>query len=160
MNGTNTETACFCYEINRGKTVTWKTWMVCRDAIVAAFRFSPVAGTLNLGLPTGIELPLCGNPKFRTFTADLFDDAPGLPIFVLGGKSPLSRELLLASLPNLQAATDGTDAISVSYPAIEAQEFLHDQFSAMLHAGISEKDAVHELTLLSRQCGMEEAHWT
>lgn len=108
MNGTNTETVGFRYEIERGKTVPWKTWTICRDAIIAAYRFSPVAGTLSLGLSTDIELPLCGNPKFRTFTADLFDDAPGLPIFVLGGKSPISRELLLASLPNLQAATDAT----------------------------------------------------
>jgi hypothetical protein len=159
VNGTNSETASFRYEIERAKTVPWKTWMVCRDVIIGAFRFSPVAGTLNLGLPDGIELPLCGNPKFRTFTDDLFDDAPGLPIFVLGGNSPLSRELLLASLPNLQAATDGTGAISVSYPAIVAQQFLHDQFAAMLHAGISEECAVRELTFLSRQCGMEEAHW-
>ena len=35
--------------------------MVCINAIVAAFRSSLVAGTLNLGLPAEIEFPLCGN---------------------------------------------------------------------------------------------------
>ena len=159
MNGVHTETARFCYEITRSLSVPWKAWHACHDAIIAAFRFSPVAGILNVGLPSGVEFPLCGNPKFRQFAAALFDKAPGLPFFVLGGQSPISRELLLASLPNLQAATDATGVISVSYPAIEAQKFLHNQFAAMLHAGIDEKAAVRELTLLSRQTGMEEAHW-
>lgn len=143
----------------RDDFVLWKTWVSCQDAIIAAFRFSPIAGTLNIGLPSGINLPLCGNPKFRDFAANLFDEAPGLPLFVLGGNSPLSRELLLASLPNLQAATDGKGTISVTYPAIEAQVFLHNQFAAMLHAGIDEKAAILELTLLSRQTGMEESRW-
>ena len=153
------EPARFLYEIEQNRTVPWKEWTTCRDAIIAAFRFSPIPGTLNLGLPLEIDLPLCGNSKFRQFAATLLAEAPGLPFFVFGGKSPLSRELLLASLPNLQAATDGTGTICVTYPAIEAQQFLHNQFAAMLHAGIEEKAAVRELTLLSRQTGMEEALW-
>ena len=159
MQEIHPEPARFRYQIERDSAVPWKEWTACRDTITTAFRFSPVVGTLNLGLPSEIELPLCGNPKFRQFAATLLDEAPGLPFFVLGGKSPLSRELLLASLPNLQAATDGNGTISVSYPAIEAQQFLHNQFVAMLHAGISEESAVRELTFLSRQCGMAEAHW-
>jgi len=153
------EPAIFRYLVSREDSIPWKSWDDCADAVMAAFRFSPIPGTLKIGLPAGIDTPLCGNPQFRSFVARLFDEAPGLPIFVLGGNSPLSRELLLASLPNLQAATDRTGAISVTYPAIEAQVFLHNQFAAMLHAGIDEKDAIMELTLLSRQTGMGESHW-
>ena len=159
MERTHPEPALFSYIVSKKDFVPWKVWDSCRDAIIAAFRFSPTAGTLKIGLPSDIDLPLCGNPKFRGFASSLFEEAPGLPLFVLGGNSPLSRELLLASLPNLQAATDGKGTICVTYPSIEAQVFLHNQFAAMLHAGIDEKAAIKELTLLSRQTGMEDSHW-
>ena len=154
------EPATFRYLVAKGDLVPWKDWVSCKAVIIAAYRFSPTPGTLTIGLPSEIDLPLCGNPKFRAFSVNLLEEAPGLPFFVLGGKSPLARELFLASLPNLQAATDGAGMISVFYPAIEAQQFLHNQFAAMLHAGIPEKAAVMQLTLLSRQIGMGESHWS
>lgn len=137
----------------------WHSWDACKEAIRSAFRFSPTPGSLSIGLPSETALPLCGNPKFRKFAADLLEEVPGLPFFVLGGDSPLAKELLLASLPTLQAATDREGLISVSYPSLEAQAFLHNQFAAMLHAGIPEKEALRQLTLLSRQVGMDESHW-
>lgn len=149
----------FRYLVAKSDLAPWKDWSACKEAIAAAFRFCSTPGTLTLGLPSEINLPLCGHPKFREFAVNLLDEAPGLPFFVLGGKSPLAREIFLASLPNLQAATDGSGTISVSYPTIEAKQFLHNQFSAMLHAGIPEKDALMQLTLLSRQIGMGESHW-
>lgn len=137
----------------------WRSWNACAEAINAAFCASPVAGTLNLGLPTELELPLCGNPTFRSWAEGILKTVPGLPFFVCGGASAFARELLLATLPNLQAAMDAEGQVSVTYPAFEAQSFFHEQFEAMVSAGIEEDDAIRELTHLSRQLGMSESLW-
>ena len=137
----------------------WRSWTACAEAISAAFRASPVAGTLNLGLPTGLELPLCGNPTFRSWAAGILKTTPGLPFFVCGGASAIARELLLANLSNLQAAMDATGHVSVTYPAFEAQSFFNEQYEAMVAAGIEEDAAIRELTHLSRQLGMPESLW-
>jgi len=59
---------------------------------------------LNVGVSGDIDLPLYGNSTFRNCAASLFD---------LEGNSPLCHELVLPSLPNLQAVRDGTRAICV-----------------------------------------------
>jgi hypothetical protein len=160
MSDSQPEPARFCYKVAKGDLVPWQSWDACKEAIRSAFRFSLSPVSLAIGLPSQTALPLCGNPKFRKFAFSLLEEVPGLPFFVLGGGSPLARELFLASLPTLQAATDGEGTISVSYPSLEAQQFLHNQFAAMLHAGISEKEALRQLTLLSRQVGMGESQWS
>ena len=77
---------------------------------------------------------------------------------VLGGQSDIAREIFLANLPNIRVAHhDG--AIAVSLPALEAQTFLHDQFCALLHAGVSEVDAIKEIHALSLICGMAADAW-
>ena len=151
--------AVFRYATTQDVAVPWRSWTACAEAISAVFRASPVAGILNLGLPTGLELPLCGNPVFRSWAANILKNAPGLPFFVCGGDSAIARELLLATLPNLEAAMDATGQVSVNYPPLEAQSFFHEQFEAMMAAGIEEDAAIRELTHLSRQLGMSESLW-
>ncbi|MFZ4681539.1 MAG: hypothetical protein ACOYMS_03470 [Terrimicrobiaceae bacterium] len=151
--------AAFRYATAQDVAVSWRSGTACVEAISAAFRASPVAGTLNLGLPAGLEMPLCGNPVFRSWAASILKTAPGLAFFVCGGTSAIARELLLAVLPNLQAVMDATGQVSVTYPAFEAQCFFHEQFEAMVAAGVKEDDAIRELTHLSRQLGMPESLW-
>jgi len=151
--------AVFRYATAQDVAMPWRSWTACAEAISAAFRASPVAGTLNLGLPTGLELPLCGNPTFRSWAAGILKTTPGLPFFVCGGASAIARELLLANLSNLQAAMDATGHVSVTYPAFEAQSFFNEQYEAMVAAGIEEDAAIRELTHLSRQLGMPESLW-
>lgn len=137
----------------------WGDWAKCADAVRNAFRFSPAPGSLRVGLPLGAQQPLCGNPLFRAFAKDLLLKLPGLPIFVFGGSSEISRELILGAIPNLQAVMDARGEVTVTYPALEAQTYFHGQFQGMLTAGIDEDDALLELTLLSRKLGMTEVLW-
>lgn len=137
----------------------WHDWTSCADAVRNAFRFSPAAGSLRVGLPEGFELPLCGNALFRAFAKDLLTKLPGLPIFVFGGSSAIASELILGAIPNLQATMDAKGEVTVTYPALEAQTYFHGQFQGMLKVGIDEDDALRELTLLSRKLGMTEVLW-
>jgi len=151
--------ALFKYRHPEGEARPWGASESICKAIRAVFQSCSAPGTLKIGLPAGLSTPLCGNPEFRRIAEALVSGAPGLVFFVLGGESAASRELLLASLPNLQAASDGSGEVAVTYPAGEAQEFLHSQFSAMLDSGIAKKTAIAELTFLSRQCGMDSDLW-
>ena len=151
--------ALFKYRLPQGEERAWSDAESIARAISAAFTACPAPGTLKIGLPSGHPAPLCGNPEFRRIASVLVTRAPGLVLFVLGGGSIVAREILLASLPNLQAAFDGSGEVAVTYPAGEAQEFLHSQFVAMLNSGIPKKSAIADLTLLSRQCGMDSDLW-
>lgn len=159
MGQTEQTKAVFRFAPGQDGAGPWHSWNACAEAITTAFRASPVAGTLNLRLPTGMEMPLCCDPVFRSWAANILKIAPGLPFFVCGGASAIARELLLATLPNLQAAIDATGQVSVTYPAVEAQSFFHEQYEAMVAAGIKEDAAIRELTHLSRQLGMPESLW-
>ena len=151
--------ALFKYRLPEGEERAWTDAASIAKAIRASLLACPAPGTLKIELPSGMPTPLCGNPEFRRIASVLVTRAPGLALFVLGGGSAVTREILLASLPNLQAASDGSGEVAVTYPANEAQEFLFSQTTAMIAAGISEKAAIAEMTLLSRNCGMDAALW-
>lgn len=157
--GTKPDFAVVRYTPSKDVATPWRDWTSCADAINNAFRFSPAAGSLRVGLPEGFELPLCGNTRFRAFAKDLLTKLPGLPIFVFGGSSAIASELILGAIPNLRATMDARGEVTVTYPALEAQTYFHGQFQGMLTAGINEDDALRELTLLSQKLGMTEMLW-
>jgi len=153
------EFALLRYRISGDFGVPWADWQVCADAVMPVFRSCKKAGSLTPRLPSGRGTPLCGDVLFRAFAKYLIEKVPGIPFFVFGGKSELSRELLFASLSNIQAVSAPNGESAVRYPAIDARKFLHSQYEAMIKAGIPDDDAISELALLARQCGMEKDFW-
>ena len=127
-------------------------------AVISTFEAFPIAGALTLGVPSIFPAP-CADAAFRAFARDLLHQLPGLPFFVLGGGSSFSRELLFASLPNFQAAMDASGNIVARFPTHEIQEIFHHHFAAMLAFNILERDAIEQLSLLSRSMGMSECAW-
>jgi len=153
------EFALLRYRISGGFGVPWEDWQTCADAIVPVFRSCNKSTSLSPGLPSGISTPLCGDVLFRDFAKRLIEKTPGIPFFVFGGQSELSRELLFASLPNIQAVCVPNGESAVQYPALDARKFLHSQYQAMIDADIPESDVISELALLARQCGMDKDFW-
>ena len=137
----------------------WADWQVCADAVMPVFQSCKKPGSLTPGLPSGRGTPLCGDVLFRDFAKRLIEKVPGIPFFVFGGKSELSRELLFASLPNIQAVSAPNGESAVRYPAVDARKFLHSQYGAMIEADIPDDDVISELALLTRQCGMDKDFW-
>jgi hypothetical protein len=127
-------------------------------AVISTFEAFPIAGALTLGVPSMAPAP-SADTKFRAFAHDLLHQLPGLPFFVLGGGSSFSRELLLGSLPNFQAAVDASGNIVARFPTHEIQEIFHHHFAAMLVFNILEQDAIEQLSQLSRSVGMHENAW-
>lgn len=127
-------------------------------AITSTFQAFPIPGVLTLNVPSIAPAP-SADTKFRAFAHALLHQLPGLPFFVLGGGSAFSRELLLASLPNFQAAGDASGNIVARFPTHEIQEIFHHHFAAMLAFNILEQDAIEQLSLLSRSMGMSECAW-
>lgn len=153
------EFAVLKYRIPDGLGVSWNGWQACVDAVLPVFESCRRPGSLSPGLPSGLTMPLCGNQNFRNLASRLLENTPGLPFFVFGGKSELSRELFFAALPNIEAASNASGEVIVRYPSLPAQEFLHAQFTSMLEADIPESEVLRELMLLSQQCGLAEPHW-
>lgn len=130
------------------------------DAIEAVFKAQRRSSILSFALPTTSQMPSV-DPTFRKFASALLNLTPGLPIYVFGGASDFSRELLFALLPNLQAAEDSNSRVCVRYDALEAQVILHQQFEAMMSRGdIEETEVLREMTYLSRRVGMDMSSWS
>jgi len=140
-----------------GEGMPWSSTSNVISAILSVFCASK-SSTLNLGLPDEFMPCPASDERFRNAAAQIVEQAPGIWLSVLGGQSDIAREIFLANLPNIRVAHhDG--AIAVSLPALEAQTFLHDQFCALLHAGVSEADAIKEIHALSLNCGMAADAW-
>ncbi|MCU1500624.1 MAG: hypothetical protein JWM47_4577, partial [Acidimicrobiales bacterium] len=128
------------------------------ELLRSAWSASPVSGSLTLPFPAEVSLPACGDSAFRAFAARLLALSPGISFFVLGGDSFLARELLLASLPNINAVcTNGW--ITVRFPVEEAQIVMMGAVESMIEAGIKKDAALLVVGRLASQIRMEEQHW-